>query len=136
MRKYISKSTKPLSVLLVFILTAFVAHAQNVVTGKVTDLKGGYGIQGVTVNVKGTQRSTQTDANGNFSITVSPTSPLVFTSTGYATKEVAAVILRSITEASPEHRYLVGNDAVELINARKSNTDEEFEKIIVGNLLK
>jgi len=55
---------------------------------------------------------------------------------GTSPKEVASVILRSITEASPEHRYLVGNDAVELINARKNNTDEEFEKIIVGNLLK
>lgn len=55
---------------------------------------------------------------------------------GTSPKEVASVILRSITEASPERRYLVGNDAVELINARKNNTDEEFEKIIVGNLLK
>jgi NAD(P)-dependent dehydrogenase (short-subunit alcohol dehydrogenase family) len=55
---------------------------------------------------------------------------------GTPPKEVASVILRSITEASPEHRYLVGNDAVELINARKNNTDDEFEKIIVGNLLK
>jgi NAD(P)-dependent dehydrogenase (short-subunit alcohol dehydrogenase family) len=55
---------------------------------------------------------------------------------GTSPKEVATVILRSITEESPEHRYLVGNDAVELINARKNNTDEEFEKIIVGNLLK
>lgn len=55
---------------------------------------------------------------------------------GTSPKEVATVILKSITEASPEHRYLVGNDAVELINARKNNTDEEFEKIIVGNLLK
>ena len=55
---------------------------------------------------------------------------------GTSPKEVASVILRSITEASPERRYLVGNDAVELINARKNNADEEFEKIIVGNLLK
>ena len=55
---------------------------------------------------------------------------------GTPPKEVATVILRSITEESPEHRYLVGNDAVELINARKNSTDEEFEKIIVGNLLR
>ena len=55
---------------------------------------------------------------------------------GTSPKEVANVILRSITETSPEQRYLVGNDAVELINARNNNKDEEFEKIIVGNLLK
>jgi len=55
---------------------------------------------------------------------------------GTSPKEVANVILRAITEASPEHRYLVGNDALELINARKNSTDEEFEKIIVTNLLR
>ena len=38
---------------------------------------------------------------------------------GTPPKEAVTVILRSITEESPEHKYLVGNDAVELINARK-----------------
>lgn len=51
-------------------------------------------------------------------------------------KEVATIILRAITEDSPERRYLVGNDAFELIDARKNSTDKDFEKIIVGNLLK
>ena len=55
---------------------------------------------------------------------------------GTSPKEVANVILRAITESSPEQRYLVGNDALELINARKNSTDEEFEKVIVANLLK
>ncbi len=57
-------------------------------------------------------------------------------SNGTPPKDVATVILDSITKESPEHRYLVGNDAVELINARKNSTDEEFEKMIVANLLK
>jgi NAD(P)-dependent dehydrogenase (short-subunit alcohol dehydrogenase family) len=55
---------------------------------------------------------------------------------GTSPKEVANVILRAITEASPERRYLVGNDALELISARKNSTDEEFEKVIVANLLR
>ena len=55
---------------------------------------------------------------------------------GTSAKEVAKVILRAITEASPGRRYLVGNDALELINARKNSTDEEFEKVIVTNLLR
>ena len=57
-------------------------------------------------------------------------------SNGTSPKDVATIILRAITEESPEHRYLVGSDAVELINARKNSTDEEFEKVIVANLLK
>jgi len=55
---------------------------------------------------------------------------------GTSPKEVANVILRALTEDSPERRYLVGNDAFELIDARKNSTDKDFEKIIVGNLLK
>lgn len=55
---------------------------------------------------------------------------------GTSPKEVATIILRAITEDSPERRYLVGNDAFELIDARKNSTDKDFEKIIVGNLLK
>ena len=57
-------------------------------------------------------------------------------SNGTPPKDVANVILHSITKESPERRYLVGNDAVELINARKNSTDEEFEKMIVANLLR
>jgi NAD(P)-dependent dehydrogenase (short-subunit alcohol dehydrogenase family) len=78
------------------------------------------------------------DANSSYSQLMNKLEENLFSTiaNGTSPKEVATVILRSITEASPDHRYLVGNDAVELINARKNNTDEEFEKIIVGNLLK
>lgn len=55
---------------------------------------------------------------------------------GTSPKEVAKVILRAITEENPEHRYLVGNDALELIDARNNSTDKDFEKIIIGNLLR
>jgi len=55
---------------------------------------------------------------------------------GTSPKEVATVILRAITEENPERRYLVGNDAFELIDARKNSSDKDFEKIIAQNLLK
>ena len=55
---------------------------------------------------------------------------------GTSPKVVANVILRAVTEENPERRYLVGNDAIELINARKNSTEKDFEKIIVGNLLR
>ena len=54
---------------------------------------------------------------------------------GTSPKVVANAILNAVTEENPERRYLVGNDAIELINARKNSTDKDFEKIIVGNLL-
>jgi hypothetical protein len=43
-------------------------------------------------------------------------------SNGRPPKDVATVILHSITKESPEHK--------------KNSTDEEFEKMIVANLLK
>lgn len=78
------------------------------------------------------------EANSSYSQLMNKLEENLFStiSNGTPPKDVATVILRSITEESPEHRYLVGNDAVELINARKNSTDEEFEKMIVANLLK
>ena len=63
--------------------------AEQVVTGKVTDEKGG-GLPGVTVVVKGTTVGTATDEAGNFQITVpDPAAILVFSFVGYARQEVA-----------------------------------------------
>ena len=78
------------------------------------------------------------EANSSYSQLMNKMEENLFStiSNGTPPKDVATVILHSITKESPEHRYLVGNDAVELINARKNSTDEEFEKMIVANLLK
>jgi iron complex outermembrane receptor protein len=88
MRKGISKISKHLSVLLFFTLVGFVSHAQNTVTGHVTDSAGRYGLQGVTVTVKGTKTAVQTNPDGNFSIVAPGNATLVFTSASYNTTEV------------------------------------------------
>ncbi|MDF7815009.1 TonB-dependent receptor [Hymenobacter sp. YC55] len=60
------------------------------VTGTVTDTKG-EGLPGVNVVVKGTTNGTQTDAQGNFSITVPDQGAvLAFSFIGYKPQEVAA----------------------------------------------
>ncbi len=78
------------------------------------------------------------EANSSYSQLMNKMEENLFSTIANGTppKDVANVILHSITKESPEHRYLVGNDAVELINARKNSTDEEFEKMIVANLLR
>jgi NAD(P)-dependent dehydrogenase (short-subunit alcohol dehydrogenase family) len=78
------------------------------------------------------------EANSSYSQLMNKLEENLFSTIANGTppKDVANVILHSITKESPEHRYLVGNDAAELINARKNSTDEEFEKMIVANLLK
>lgn len=87
MKKTTKKIPKFFPVLLLFLLTAFSALAQNAVTGKVTDSKGAP-VEGVTVTVKGTSVSSQTAADGTFKISAPTTSPtLVFSSIGFGTEE-------------------------------------------------
>lgn len=74
-------------------LMVSVAFAQNkTVTGKVTSAGDGLPLPGVSVAVKGnTSIGTQTDANGNYSLSVPTTAKtLVFTYIGFLTKEVTA----------------------------------------------
>lgn len=60
------------------------------ITGKVTDEQGG-GLPGVSVVVKGTQKGTTTDAEGNYSLSIPEGSvTLVFSFVGYTSKEMPA----------------------------------------------
>lgn len=54
--------------------------------------------------------------------------------TAFPLTEVADVILKAVTSNNPEPRYLVGNDAVALMETRKNNSDKDFEKIMLDNL--
>jgi TonB-linked SusC/RagA family outer membrane protein len=72
---------------LVFLLGAFLQQtlAQSLtVSGKIRNKSTGEPLAGVTVNIEGTSNSTQTDANGNFSVSVPKGSVLLFTYTGMA----------------------------------------------------
>lgn len=63
------------------------ASAQVTVSGVVKDAKG-VPIAGVSVQVKGTQKGLQTDANGAYTLVATPGNVLVFSFIGYQRKEV------------------------------------------------
>ncbi|MBP9099523.1 MAG: SusC/RagA family TonB-linked outer membrane protein, partial [Ferruginibacter sp.] len=91
MRKTTLKISKILPVVILFMLTAFSALAQNVITGKVTESRNGTAVSNVTVTVKGTRVSTQTGNDGSFRISSPSANPtLVFSSIGYSSQEVTA----------------------------------------------
>jgi NAD(P)-dependent dehydrogenase (short-subunit alcohol dehydrogenase family) len=52
--------------------------------------------------------------------------------------EVATVVLNAIAsrDVAPELRYLVGNDAIKLMEIRKNKSDEHFRRLLMGGLLK
>lgn len=87
MRRSILKVSKHIGVLIFFSLVAFTARAQNKVSGHVSDSKSGNNLQGVTVLVKGTRNSVQTNEAGNFSISAPPDATLVFTYIGFNKQE-------------------------------------------------
>jgi NAD(P)-dependent dehydrogenase (short-subunit alcohol dehydrogenase family) len=44
--------------------------------------------------------------------------------------EVAKVILKAVTSENPEMGYMVGNGAIQLMEAKKRMSDQEFEDFI------
>ncbi|WP_316795020.1 SusC/RagA family TonB-linked outer membrane protein [Pedobacter agri] len=78
--------SKCLSVLLLFLISAAV-YAQQTVSGTVKD-PAGESLPAVSIKVKGSQKATSTDANGRFSLMVSPGDILVFSYVGYRSKEL------------------------------------------------
>lgn len=74
--------------ILVFLTTSVARAADQDITGRVTDEKGG-ALAGATVTIKGTTKGTNTDAEGRFRISVpSAEDVLVFSYIGYNKEEV------------------------------------------------
>jgi TonB-linked SusC/RagA family outer membrane protein len=72
------------------LLLAHVAYSQRNVTGQVLSGEDNSGLPGVNILVKGTTSGTISDANGNFSLSISSDNDvLVFSFVGYETQEVS-----------------------------------------------
>ena len=78
---------KFLSLVTVLVLCSILALAQTVVTGRVTDPQG-QPVPFATIKIKGSKLGTSADADGVFSIRVSPSQTLVISGTGIAEKQV------------------------------------------------
>lgn len=72
--------------LLMLICSITTVFAQQTVTGRVTDSNGG--LPGVTVSVLGTNRVTQSNTNGNFTIQANNGEKLKFSILGYLSQEI------------------------------------------------
>jgi TonB-dependent starch-binding outer membrane protein SusC len=77
-----------LLILLAWLLSLNAAMAQNL-TGTVTDATDGSPLPGVNIVEKGTPNGTNTNADGNFTMSVPANAVLVFSFVGYKSTEVA-----------------------------------------------
>jgi len=87
---------KPLLLCIILIVYVY-AHAQNTLTGKVTNGKTGNPIEGVTVKIRHAKAGTSTDNNGNFSLQVKPGDLLEISSIGYVSQTVSLTGGTSLT---------------------------------------
>lgn len=84
-----SKFTKSSLFLLLMIFSCITLFAQKTVTGRVVNDETKEPLQGVTVGIKGSKKTTITDSDGRFSIPVSGNeSVLKFTSIGFGFQEI------------------------------------------------
>ncbi|WP_462221666.1 carboxypeptidase-like regulatory domain-containing protein, partial [Ferruginibacter sp.] len=107
---------KFLFLITIFFIFPFIASAQNkTIKGKVTD-ENGAPLTGVNIIAKNAKKGTQTDKEGNFSITVVAPGlvDLVVSSVGYASKIVT----------------VTGNDAVAVQLIKEAITQEDV--VVVG----
>ena len=76
--------------LILFLCMGFTLKAQDIkVSGYVTSAEDGYGLPGVTIQVKGTSNGTITELDGDYSITVGSRDTLTFSYVGYQTQNIA-----------------------------------------------
>lgn len=80
---------KNLLLALVLFCSSIAAFAQSKISGKVTSADDGSGIPGVTVQIKGTSKGTQTDLNGGYEIEAAAGQTLVYSFVGMVSQEVA-----------------------------------------------
>jgi len=49
--------------------------------------------------------------------------------------EVAKIILEAVTSEDPKARYLIGHDAIKMMEKRKDTTYKEFERLVMDSVL-
>lgn len=79
---------KNLLLTLMLFCSSVASIAQTKISGKVTSTDDGSGIPGVTVQIKGTTKGTQTDVNGAYAIDATAAQTLVFSFVGMVSQEI------------------------------------------------
>jgi len=105
---------------LFFLLTT--AFAQQTVSGRVTD-ENGNPLEGISVKLKGTTTGTSTDKNGDYTIKVSGSDPvLIFSGIGFTDKEVSAFSAANVS-LETSALTLTGIEMVGTRSLKRSSTE-------------
>ncbi|WP_217603947.1 SusC/RagA family TonB-linked outer membrane protein [Chitinophaga sp. GbtcB8] len=112
---------KELLVWLLTVISALHVSAQSrTVTGKVTDIKDGSPLPGVTVQVKGTNKGVYTSGEGTYKISVDQGATLVFSFIGYLSKEMTVGNEATISTALSADNKQLGEIVVTAVGIRRT----------------
>lgn len=125
-----NKSTGLLTLLLCSFSLVF---AQNPIKGKVTDLQSGSPLPGVSVNIRGTQEGTLTDADGNFSITVKGKVTLIFSNVGYKPQSINAAPGQMITVTLQAESQVLNEVLVTALNIKREKRSLGYAAQTIGS---
>jgi TonB-linked SusC/RagA family outer membrane protein len=106
-------------------MICFFAHAQNTVTGKVTD-SAGKGLGGISVLVKGASKGTSTKADGSFSISAPSNATLVISGIGFASQQFALNGQTNITVSLSEKLNELNTVVVTALGIKKNAKDLSY----------
>ncbi len=132
------KRIRSLFIMFLWFSCVAILHAQEpvTITGRVTD-ESGVGLPGVSIYIKGTQRGTITDLEGNYTLEVTSGDIIVFSYVGFNTQEVEIANQTSINIEMVEMR--IGVDEVVVIGygtVRKSDLTGSVSSVKGDDLLK
>ncbi len=129
---------KSAAMLMLLVCASLSLLAQNMIKGTVINSQG-IGIQGVTVTVKGTRISAQTDASGAYTISAPTATPvLIFTSIGFTTQVLPSASATTVIllESSKQLEDIVvvaygTKNKSDLTGSVTAVTEKDFQK---GNI--
>ncbi len=108
-----------LSFLLLLSLPGLDQAQRTSITGLVTAAKGGGGLPGVTILVRGTPQGTSSGADGTYSIAVPDTAALIFCSIGYDAQTVRVRTQTVINVALAENAQALNEVVVKGLNVTR-----------------
>lgn len=97
--------------LFTFLVSGQIALAQTIIKGTITDPNGAP-LPGATIIIKGTSKGTISDIEGKYTLTAKENDILVFSSVGYATKEITVTQGASTIDVSMETDLLKLDEVV------------------------
>ncbi|WP_379089449.1 carboxypeptidase-like regulatory domain-containing protein [Pedobacter sp. UC225_65] len=106
-----------------------------IIKGKVTDQQG-LPIPGVSVVVKGTKNGVITDANGNYTINVEKADVLVFSFTGYTTKEIIVNTQTTIDIVLADNATNLGEVVIVGYSSKKQSEISSSISVVSGDKLR